>query len=100
MKHLKLSPYPVFLHVRFSEKNLKETDVAATFDTERGHVLVVFRPKSLQEDYLSTVVHESVHVVQAVSNYITTPLDMESQAYLTEWVFSWLRQNCEKYLVK
>lgn len=58
----------------------------------KGHIAVLFNGKCS----INTIVHESVHVVNYIYEYIGVKLDVvndEHQAYLTSWVVDEIVKN-------
>lgn len=57
--------------------------------SDQGKISVKLRPSATD----AVLVHETIHVVQAVQEYIGGTLDDETAAYLAEFIFEKLKEK-------
>ena len=106
---LQLFPYPtsLILRLHLDEKHIQQFDentLATTSLLENNIILVDFKlTASIQKNkqqLFATAVHESVHVVQFVQSIIDNQIDVESAAYLTQKIFTFITARILKTLKK
>ena len=93
-KTLKLQPFPVEVKLKFTEDTLPGNAVGLT-EAEGSTIKVTILSK-LADQFLSTAVHEAVHVVQFIQQYIECELDMETEAYMVSKVACWIVNQRKK----
>lgn len=88
---MRLYPYPVSLCIKMGE--FDDQHILALTEIEGNVVTVTIGDNTS----ISEFVHESIHVAQYVEQYIGQELDMESFAYLSQWVFQIIYEKVSKH---
>lgn len=77
---LKIDPYPITLYVKLSDK--LPFEVGGKVESINSQIIMVLDRKNWENYYL----HETIHVKQAIEEYIETKLDDETEAYLVSFL--------------
>lgn len=84
---MKLDPFPVTLKLKFTSTLIDENALGTT---DIDNDIVVVKVCIAEKDkVVPTIIHESVHVIQFLQQFLDTQLDIETQAYMAERVACW-----------
>lgn len=90
-KKFKLTPFPTVLKLKFADEELEDGALGIT--SMSGSTIEVVICTCDEERLLSTIIHESVHVVQFTQQYIEGELDLETEAYMVSRVACWMAEQ-------
>lgn len=80
-KLIPLNPFPLWLDIKFKEEPVDGRSIGLT-TIDEGLITVMICTSDAKAA-VPTIVHEAVHVVQFIENYIDGKLDMETFAYMS-----------------
>ncbi len=89
---LKLDPFPVMMKLQFKDSLIDENALGTT-DIENDVVTVKVCIAD-KDKVVPTIIHESVHVMQFLQQFIDSIFDIETQAYMVERIACW---SIERY---
>lgn len=87
---IKLNPFPLTLEVKLTDS--LPSDVGGKVETFGSRVVMFLNRKDWEIFYI----HESIHVVQAIEEYIECQLDDETEAYMLAYITSSVKKIIEK----
>lgn len=96
MKKLQLTPFPADLKVKFTDK-LPDGALGMT-SMDNSTILVQLTVQMQQDEALFVCVHEAVHAVQFLAEWLDTDFDDETEAYLVQYISKFLLGCIQKVL--